>query len=147
MNPERSPENSGTGDPPIQPSGEEVPMTTLSLKDRRIDTLELELSKTQTELARADQEAAELKSRLLSLGRTYGRMTVGVAEDGPRRNIVSHKLGDLNNKLSIAVLDVPGPGGANHRYAILEEEGEILAVINFQKGAVKDVGEINGVSD
>lgn len=69
------------------------------------------------------------------------------------REIDTHKCSDLNEAITITVLDGPGPGGANHSYeiftlgdaAVSSSRGRRCKIM-FQKGAVKDVG-LNGISD
>lgn len=62
------------------------------------------------------------------------------------RSIEIHRGSDLNQKLFIGA-DEAGPWGASNRYRIgdITATGSILE-INFQKGAMKDVG-FNGISD
>lgn len=58
--------------------------------------------------------------------------------------------GIVNENLQILVLDNPGIGGANHSYAIVDKndpEHKVFQVIVFQKGAVKEVNEINGITN
>lgn len=61
------------------------------------------------------------------------------------RKLTSHKCSDLNELIDIQAVDEPGPGGANHKYFICSSAWA-MAMIEFQKGAVKDVG-LNGISD
>jgi hypothetical protein len=58
--------------------------------------------------------------------------------------------GIVNENLQVLVLDNPGVGGANHCYAIVDKndpEHKVFQVINFQNGAVKEVKEINGITN
>lgn len=78
------------------------------------------------------------------------------------RTITDHKLNGLNDALEITVLDVPGQGGASHRYQISgysrkqevvanSETGEteiindVATDINFQNGSILEAG-VNGIS-
>ena len=57
------------------------------------------------------------------------------------------KVEKLNNVFAI---DEPGPGGANHKYAVRSNTAEEVtdyAVIEFQKGPRKDPDSIHGVLD
>jgi len=61
------------------------------------------------------------------------------------RELTSHKVDGLNEKLRIIVADEPGAGGANHHYRI--NHGALTdCVINFQNGPVQESGA-NGVSN
>jgi hypothetical protein len=66
------------------------------------------------------------------------------------RELTSHKCSDLNESIAVCVMDKPGPGGANHEYHIVVVKRlsnfNKRICINFQEGAVKDVG-VNGISD
>lgn len=66
------------------------------------------------------------------------------------RKLTDHILSDLNQAIEISVMDEPGPGGANHHYnlAMYRPDGQTCHFedIQFQKGAVKEVG-LNGISD
>ena len=78
------------------------------------------------------------------------------------RTITDHKLNGLNDALTIAVLDEPGQGGANHEYQIrpdqslwpspvesnLEVSSQLTratARISFQNGPILEAG-VNGIS-
>jgi len=66
------------------------------------------------------------------------------------REITDHKLSDLNNAVDITADERDSAcGNASHEYAIhlhkSETEGHIT-LLNFQHGAVKEVG-LNGISD
>ena len=76
------------------------------------------------------------------------------------RELTSHKVNGLNEALKIVVLDEPGAGNANHRYAI-EYPAEIEAagfrdaedgnwknacVVKFQEGPLAETS-LNGVSN
>ena len=64
------------------------------------------------------------------------------------RELTSHKVNGLNEVLRILVLDEPGPGGANHDYAIGPTVGNACGVkIQFQNGPLQDTGNVpNGLS-
>jgi hypothetical protein len=69
------------------------------------------------------------------------------------RFITSHKEhpGDteLNQNLNIAVLDGPGPGNACHEYEIsaVGDNSQFPPVrIRFQRGPIKEIGLVNGLS-
>lgn len=67
------------------------------------------------------------------------------------RTLTSHKVSGLNEDLTIEVLDVPGPGNANHYYSIAYDLGTYqggvhLKTIKFQNGPTKEAG-INGISN
>lgn len=76
------------------------------------------------------------------------------------RKLTSHIVNPANDKLTIAVLDQPGCGGANHRYDItgFDTENNPIAtdaagykasfgrtVIVFQNGPINEVG-VNGIT-
>lgn len=73
------------------------------------------------------------------------------------REIHDHKVNPANDKLSIKVVDLPGAGGAYHRYDITgyddslnpstPEHDEIVpgVTILFQNGPIPEVG-VNGVT-
>lgn len=57
----------------------------------------------------------------------------------------------LHEHITVEVIDQPGPGGANHVYAIRMDHGPdcqfpMIFPISFQKGAVNEAG-LNGISD
>lgn len=63
------------------------------------------------------------------------------------RELIDHKCSDLNDKLSITVLDGPGAGNASHQY-LIKIPGQIVDRewhIKFQDGPV--IFGINGLSD
>lgn len=77
------------------------------------------------------------------------------------RTLTDHKLSGVNEAISIEVTDQPGQGGACHRYEITGFDTErnpsavgesgfkssfSRLVILFQNGPVKEVGEVNGIS-
>lgn len=75
------------------------------------------------------------------------------------REIHSHKVNECNEAMKIIVLDEPGPGGANHKYALEYPAAEDAAgfrdasdgawknacILKFQNGPIKEVGT-NGVT-
>ncbi len=80
---------------------------------------------------------------------------IALTESGAmKRELTSHKVNGLNDKLGIVVLDEPGAGGANHRYCIFrgydtvnqELNANPTCYIDFQKGPIGEVG-INGISN
>lgn len=74
------------------------------------------------------------------------------------REITSHKVNGLNDKIEIVALDEPGDGGANHDYQIKLVDGGFglmdpakassveYYAISFQNGPVKKSG-FNGISN
>lgn len=62
------------------------------------------------------------------------------------RILVDHIVpGDsVNHQLTIAVVDEPGAGGANHEYRIGDRDGD-LASVSFQNGPIAEAG-VNGVT-
>ena len=63
------------------------------------------------------------------------------------RELSSHKVTGLNEKISIDVVDEPGPGGACHGYRISIDTGNTIekVYIEFQNGPIQEVG-VNGLS-
>lgn len=66
------------------------------------------------------------------------------------REINLHKVPGLNDNLKIVADDEPGPGGANHRYYVIEasdaSQHAVLLDVRFQNGGIKEVG-VNGPSN
>ena len=63
------------------------------------------------------------------------------------RNLTSHKVAGLNEALTIAVLDEPGAGGANHAYCIWwPGDAASMRRIDFQNGPLLE-NKPNGVSN
>jgi hypothetical protein len=66
------------------------------------------------------------------------------------REITEHKVNPANDKLTISVIDEPGPGGAHHHYNILSagdfpDAPKVDCGIVFQNGPIGEVG-VNGVT-
>lgn len=66
------------------------------------------------------------------------------------RELTSHKVNGLNEKLQIFVLDKPGQGDACHEYQIWQlqstsDEVNEIHEIRFQKGPIAESG-VNGIS-
>lgn len=66
------------------------------------------------------------------------------------RFLDDHKVNPANDTLTIRVLDEPGAGGANHRYAIEHNQSAAEAFvykIDFQNGPISADGNgVNGVN-
>ena len=66
------------------------------------------------------------------------------------RTITDHQVNGLNEALSITAIDKPGPGGANHKYAIeLSPPGrptQVCAVLSFQNGPIGSPADMNGIT-
>lgn len=72
------------------------------------------------------------------------------------RHLTEHKVNPANDTLTIAVVDEPGAGGANHRYAVggfngpnlsaldLPVEGNLITIL-FQNGPIPEAG-VNGLT-
>lgn len=60
------------------------------------------------------------------------------------REITSHRVNPLNDKLTITVTDEPGAGGANHRYEVGGPAGP-MGLVSFQNGPIAENG-INGLT-
>lgn len=63
------------------------------------------------------------------------------------REITSHIVNPVNDKLAVTVRDEPGAGGANHQYQISWESGALggKCLINFQNGPIAEHG-VNGIT-
>lgn len=68
------------------------------------------------------------------------------------REITSHIVNPVNDRLKIEVLDQPGAGGANHEYRITASDdgsGKPYQIadhhISFQNGAINEHG-VNGIT-
>ena len=63
------------------------------------------------------------------------------------RELISHKVTGLNEKISIDVVDDPGPGGACHEYRMSIDTSKTIerVYLSFQNGPIQEVG-VNGVS-
>lgn len=64
------------------------------------------------------------------------------------RHLNDHKVNGLNEKIEIAAVDEPGPGGASHHYEIVvvTPTGPRNTRILFQKGPIQEEG-VNGLSN
>jgi hypothetical protein len=63
------------------------------------------------------------------------------------RYLDDHKVNPANDTLTVAVVDEPGCGGANHNYTIGKENGVILARLLFQDGPISVEGNgVNGIT-
>ena len=65
--------------------------------------------------------------------------------------ITDHKVNGLNEALYIFAIDNPGPGGANHKYAIELHPGgcetpKHAVVLSFQNGPVGSPADMNGIT-
>jgi hypothetical protein len=63
------------------------------------------------------------------------------------REITSHIVNPVNDKLSIRVIDQPGAGGANHEYRIvtIDQMNNRHWHLSFQNGAIAEFG-VNGIT-
>lgn len=61
------------------------------------------------------------------------------------RILTDHILNEAQD-LIVEVADEPGPGGANHVYVIKCPDGRVMSTINFQEGAIQEVG-VNGLTN
>ena len=62
------------------------------------------------------------------------------------RQITSHVVNPANDKITVQVMDTPGPGGANHAYDIVWGQTQTENVqIRFQKGGIAENG-VNGLT-
>jgi hypothetical protein len=63
------------------------------------------------------------------------------------RELTSHIVTGLNEKIYIDVVDEPGPGGACHAYRMAIDNGKEIQRLhlNFQNGPIQEVG-VNGIS-
>ncbi len=60
------------------------------------------------------------------------------------REITSHIVNPVNDKLKIEVIDEPGAGGANHEYRV-SSPANTLCQISFQNGPINEHG-VNGLT-
>lgn len=60
------------------------------------------------------------------------------------RFIHDHKVNPANDQLTVAVVDQPGAGGANHKYEVLVPNGRVYE-FDFQNGPIGEVG-VNGLT-
>jgi hypothetical protein len=67
------------------------------------------------------------------------------------RHIHDHKVSGLNEALDVIVQDEPGPGGANHLYAIFlkppSRPEQVCAVLEFQNGPIATPQDMNGITN
>lgn len=61
------------------------------------------------------------------------------------RTITDHVINPPSDRLTIAAVDAPGAGGANHFYVIDVDGTENGLKIYFQNGPIQEVG-VNGVT-
>lgn len=61
------------------------------------------------------------------------------------RTITDHIANPVNDRITITVMDEPGPGGAHHYYAVDVDGSENGLDIHFQNGPIAEVG-VNGVT-
>lgn len=67
------------------------------------------------------------------------------------RTLTDHKVNGLNEAIDIHAMDDPGPGGANHDYAVRvnvdrEKSLHVTTRVRFQNGPIQEVG-FNGISN
>lgn len=60
------------------------------------------------------------------------------------RHLSSHIVNPANDRITIAVVDQPGAGGANHQY-VVDIDGKASVGINFQNGPIAEAG-VNGLT-
>lgn len=61
------------------------------------------------------------------------------------RKVTDHVANPVNDRIDITVMDDPGPGGANHHYAVDVDGTDNGIDVRFQNGPIAEVG-INGVT-
>ena len=64
------------------------------------------------------------------------------------RELTDHKVNPANDVLTVAAIDEPGSGGANHMYQVSGYSGQLGAdtlLIEFQNGPINEAG-VNGVT-
>lgn len=61
------------------------------------------------------------------------------------RKITEHVINPANDRIDITVMDEPGPGGANHHYAVDVDGSENGLDIHFQNGPINENG-VNGIT-
>jgi hypothetical protein len=62
------------------------------------------------------------------------------------RKITDHIVNPVNDRIDVTVMDEPGPGGANHHYAVDVDGSETACLdIHFQNGPIAEAG-VNGVT-
>lgn len=72
------------------------------------------------------------------------------------RHLTDHKSNEINERLAIIVLDIPGSGGANHQYDIVLQgappthfdggKDNQVTKIRFQNGPILETG-FNGITN
>ncbi len=62
------------------------------------------------------------------------------------RQLEAHKVNPASEKITIAVVDEPGHGGANHDYRMASEEGGVTTILRFQNGPIQESG-VNGITE
>jgi len=63
------------------------------------------------------------------------------------RKLTEHVVNPANDRIDITVMDEPGPGGANHHYAIDCDGSENGCDIHFQNGPISvDGNGVNGIT-
>ena len=75
-----------------------------------------------------------------------GSMSSSVVKECQGSKVDREVFQGVHGHTKVMSEDKLGPGGAYHLYYILGAENGLLGVVNFQKGAVKEVG-INGVAN
>ena len=61
------------------------------------------------------------------------------------REITSHIVNPVNDKLHIMVMDEPGAGGANHEYSVTGFDTGGQHYVRFQNGGIAEHG-VNGIT-
>lgn len=61
------------------------------------------------------------------------------------RKLTGHIVNPVNVRIDISVMDEPGPGGANHYYAVDVDGGENGLDVHFQNGPIAENG-VNGIT-
>lgn len=82
----------------------------------------------------------------IGYGNTIDEAAANAERRTPYRTIEAHKVSPVNDKLTVTVIDEPGPGGANHLYLIEGfDEPPYSRPLRFQCGTLLEVGA-NGVT-
>lgn len=61
------------------------------------------------------------------------------------RELTGHKVNPANDVIKVEAMDGPGPGGASHHYKIDVPSQSPAINLNFQNGAISEVG-VNGIT-